>query len=288
MRTHQTAAAEADRELTDLLGYEARFYKEGLMDNHRLDPIRLKTTYEEANLLLFEKSVVRPAFTIEDDVIDYPCILMKVDGPADQLVADLHKWKADHVKTTLMYGGFHMIDRMPSALSLNTAQEILDGEVQLNALEQINYTAPVKQKMLIGAYHQVVEWVAEMAIHIEPYQLLAACLIDNKNVIDAFHYVSPVDSPPKCAIVDSQRQVLNEVAMVRILMMHALGFDVVIISKQSFASIENYLPAQFYDRHKVVPSSDVTLTGRETTKKLLLVAVLITVLFIMLKILNVI
>lgn len=288
MRTHQTAASEADRELTDLLGYEARFYKEGLMDNHRLDPIRLKTTYEEANLLLFEKSVVRPAFKIENDVIDYPCLLMKVDGPADQLVADLHKWKGDHVKTTLMYGGFHMIDRMPNAQSLNAAQEVLDGEVQLNTLEQLSFTAPVKQNMLISAYQQVVEWVAEMAIKIEPYQLLAACLIDNKNVIDAFHYASPVESPPKCAIVDSQRQVLNEIAMVRLLMMHALGFDVVIISKQSFASIENYLPAEFYDHHKVGPTSYTEPAGRATTKKALMAAILIAALFVMLKLLNII
>ncbi len=250
MKKHVTTAAVADRELTDILGAEGRLYKDGVLDQHEIVPIRLETTYPEALLLLFEDGVVRPGFKIEGDVVDYPCLFFKVNGAADDLVKRMHDWRTSHVKTSLVYGGFHMLDRAPNTAALKMAREA-GGAVE--EIEALSYLSPAKKKQLAKAYENALAWAEQLKIDLSEEEMCAALLFDNKSIVDAFHHVNPSDSNAKCLVNDSQKRSVGAYGALRILFMHALGFDVIVISKNSYASIENVLDAEMFDVHSAVP-----------------------------------
>ncbi len=250
MRKHVTTAADAERELTDILGAEGRLYKDGVLDQHEIVPIRLETTYAEALLLLFEDSVVRPGFKVEADAVDYPCLFFKVNGLADSLVKKLHDWRASHTKTTLVYGGFHMLDREPNTAALKMARETAGGVEQI---ESLSYLSPVKKKQLAKAFDNALAWAKQSKIELSDEAMRATLLFDSKAIVDAFQQVKPADSNAKCLVNDSQKRSISPYGALRILFMHALGFDVIIISKNSYASIENVINQDMFDVHSVLP-----------------------------------
>ncbi len=246
MRKFQTTAHSAESELTELLGVEGRLYKDGILNDHKIVPIRLETTYDEAMLLLFEKSIVRPGFNIAEQTIDYPCLFFKVDGAVDELVKKAHAWRAENVKTTLLYSNFHMIGRAPQPSALqNLAQQGAD----VNQIESLSFLSQSKKEQLNDACQNTIAWAKESNIDLSETDIRAICLYDSKMVIDAFHQAKPEASNAKCFINSAQKNEVNNYAAIRLLLMHALGFDVVIISKNNYASIENKINCEFFDLH---------------------------------------
>ncbi len=246
MRKFQTAAHSAERELTDYLGVEGRLYKDGILNDHKIVPIRLETTFDEAMLLLFEKSIVRPGFQVNEDSIDYPCLFFKVDGAVDNLVKLAHEWRAAHTKTTLLYSNFHMIGRAPQPAALQAVEQTISD---INNVETISFLAQFKKDLLNDALKNTIAWAKDCAIELSETEIKAACLYESQMIIDVFHQAKPEQSNAKCFINSAQKNEINHYAAVRLLFMHALGFDVVIISKNSYASIENIISANYYDLH---------------------------------------
>ncbi len=265
MKKHVTTAANADRELTDILGAEGRLYKDGVLDQHEIVPLRLETTYAEALLLLFEDSVVRPGFKVEDDAVDYPCLFFKVNGAADDLIKRLHDWRANNSKTTLVYGGFHMLDRKPSTAALKLARETAGG---VEDIELLSYLSPAKKRQLAKAYDNALAWAKQSKIDLSDEEMRATLLFDSKTIVDAFQQVNPIDTNAKCTVNDSQKRSISAYGALRILFMHALGFDVIIISKNSYASIENIIDETLFDVHNAVP--EVKATAKKSDFSLIL------------------
>ncbi len=245
MRKHQTTAVSAEQELTEILGAEGRLYKDGIIDDRVIMPIRLQTTYQEAQLLLFEKSTVRPAFKINDDGVDYPCLFFKVNGAVDELVGRAHDWRAAHNKTTLLYSNFYLIGRAPQSGAQQAAKEGAD----VFAIDGLSYLSNGKKKQLAAAYQNTLKWATESGITLSEQDICATCLYDSAMIIDAFHNVNPLLSNAKCFINVSEKAKISEYAAVRLLFMHALAFDVVVTSKRNYATIENVIAERFYDLH---------------------------------------
>ncbi len=246
MRKFQTAAHSADDQLTELLGVEGRLYKEDILNDHQIVPIRLVTTYEEAMLLLFEKSIVRPGFKINDKSIDYPCLFFKVNGAVDDLVNKAHAWRAANTKTTLLYSNFHMIGRAPQPTALQSAEQTASDA---NNIAALSYLSQFKKEQLNIAIQNTLEWAKDCKIDLSETEIYATCLYQSDVILDAFHNVNPAASNAKCFINSTQKNEINYYAAVRLLFMHALGFDVVVISKNSYASIENIILDKYFDLH---------------------------------------
>ncbi len=255
MKTHQTTAVSADKELTEILGAEGRLYKDGILDDHQIVPVRLQTTYEEALLLLFENSIVRPGFKVEADSIDYPCLFFKVNGAVDQLLQKAHAWRANHGKTTLMYSNFYLIGRAPQTSALQKARQT---GADITKIDSLTFLSANKQKQLSAAYQQTLAWAKQSGITLSNDEICATCLHDSAMIIDALHNVVAQQSNAKCFINIVQKSKISQYAAVRILFMHALAFDVVITSKNNYATIESVIADDLYDLH--------TVTAETTTK----------------------
>ncbi len=278
MRKLQTTAHSAESELTELLGVEGRLYKEGILNDHKIVPIRLETTYDEAMLLLFEKSVVRPGFQITEQTVDYPCLFFKVDGNVDDLVKKAHSWRAENVKTTLLYSNFHMIGRAPQPSAIQSAQNQVEDA---NQIVSLGFLSQSKKAQLNDAFQNTVKWVKDSNIDLSETDMRAICLYDSKMVIDAFQQVKPENSNAKCFINSAQKNEVNNYAAVRLLFMHALGFDVVIISKNSYASIENKINDKFFDLHTQTETSN-TKRSAGCLSSIIAMSIIVTVTTILL------
>ncbi len=246
MKTHQTTAVSAEQELTEILGSEGRLYKDGILDEHEIVPVRLQTTYEEALLLLFENSIVRPGFKVEEGSVDYPCLFFKVNGAVDWLLQKAHAWRASHGKTTLLYSNFYLIGRAPQTSALQNAQQY---GADVSKIDSLSFLSANKQKQLGTAYQQTLEWAKQSGITLSTDEICATCLYDSTMIIDALHNVVAQQSNAKCFINIVQKSKISQYAAVRILFMHALAFDVVITSKNNYATIESLIADELYDLH---------------------------------------
>ncbi|MCK8058273.1 MULTISPECIES: YceG family protein [unclassified Fusibacter] len=251
MKIHKTAAYDADRELTELLGVESRLYKIGMLDTQAQEVLRLATTVDELSLLLFEPYEYRPGFHADERQVTLPCFFTKVDGHTHQLMSTARKWKQDHNRTTLVYGGFHSLDQRPTTYSVKTAKELDQSALkEKQDLEPLAHLSEVKKDRVVQSAFKVMQWLdGELKLSYKKPELLAALLLDNRHILDAYHHTELTQTVPKCIVEDNQKKVPSVIALARMLMMHALGFDVLVVSKHHYSSIENYLPIEWFDHH---------------------------------------
>ncbi len=250
MKTEATAVREAQDDLEKALGKANSFYKAGSYDDLTIEPLRLQTTYKEAKLLFFERSIVRPAFAVDEEKIVLPILFFKADGEDQQFRNELHSYRQKHNKEVLMYSSFLAIN--------HKAQSLKSNKVDNTALEQrdeIKYLAPAKKEHFLKVLAELEEWRQNYALTLSADELIATAF-DSKEIIKAFHFSNAEQTPAKLIINDNQKNSLNDYALVRFCLAHLLGFDVCVLAKNSYASIENYLPAERFD-HFVVPDMPV-------------------------------
>ncbi len=246
MKKHQTTAHKAEAELAEILGTEAQLYKQGALADYDVVPLRLETTYHEACLLLFEKSVVRPGFKLTAQAVDYPCLFFQVDGAIEELVKRARAWHSNNHKTTLYYSNFKMLGRAPQASAVQAAQQ---QGADIAQIEPLSFLSTAKKKQLAAAYKQTQQWAKSCQLSLSEAEICAACLYDNAKIIDAFHHGNAEQSNAKCFVDVVQKSTVNDYAAIRLLLMHALAFDVVVMSKDGYASIENIIDQSLFDSH---------------------------------------
>ncbi len=275
MKTYQTASSEAKTELNQLLGLESQFYQAGAYDNLSIEPLRLQTTYDEAKLLFFERSLVRPAFNFKQLKIEMaegstteeesasstnseiimPILFFKADGEDADFNKKIHEYRQKHNKEVIYYTSFNPLDYHPKKIDKIDESELMKRV-------EISHLSKAKKLLFCEAYQQLKIWHNEFNLEIQGEELMST-ILDSKAIIDAFHHSSAEQTPAKLVINDNQKNSLGKYAIVRLLLAHSLAFDVAILSKNAYASIENIVGEQYYDHFIIDKVEKVTRTKKE-------------------------
>ncbi len=238
MKSKATVVKAAEMELAEKLGKDGGFYHAGVYDDLKIVPLRLRTTYDEAKLLFFERSLVRPEFVAGETEVIMPILFFKVDGDDQVFQNELHQYRQKHNKQVVAYSSFRPLEASITA-ELNSLYE-------LDKAKEIAHLSQAKKDRFKAAVEELIQWQANAKLGYSDLELANIALASAK-IIDAFHYGSAEKTPAKVIISDNQKNSIGKRSAIRIYLAHLLGLDVCIISKRAFASIENYLAKDSYD-----------------------------------------
>lgn len=256
IKTYTTVAQEAEQELDSLLGHENRIYKPWQLEAHDIEPIRLITTVDEMLMLVYANAYVRPHFEVDDVKVVVPAFFCKLNGAIDGFVADV-KAKAKLMPDQIaLYQGFQKINRKPRTGMLNKKPKWFDDtkgiliEEALKAdIESIRILKPSYQRQYLMAVNRVLE-IVKAGHYLGPNpgnRIILETLIYNcQPIVSMLHTYDYQYTIPKFVVVDDHKKRPNEFAMIRLLFIHALSFDVFVLSDSGFSSIENLLDPNVY------------------------------------------
>lgn len=292
MKVYQTVTKEADLELDELLGKENRIYKPKQLNELDINTIRLSTTSDELALYLYESAYIRPEFKVEGNVVQIPCFFVKIEGDVNRYLESAKDFASKHNKLASVTTGYHMLERRGVLTGL-PKEMISGGRVNVEEgmnVEKLSFLKPEKRKNYLNAVNKVLEWI-DMGIVERPEntesneELIEIFLNNNQKIVEMFHEYDYQETPPKYIINVAQRRKPNVLAVYRMLLMHALGFDIVIASDKGYSGIENYLKPVYYDSHSIQKNVDIQPEGN--IKKVgfkniaFYVAIIIVLLFIL-------
>lgn len=272
MKVYQTVTKEADVELDQLLGKENRIYKPRQLNEMNINPIRLSTTSDELALYLYESAYIRPEFKVEGNVVQIPCFFAKVEGHIEQYISAARDYSAKHNKLIVISSGYHMLERRGLLMGLDK-NIFVDGKLNVNMAmdnSKLSFLKPEKRLNYLNAINRILEWI-DMGIVDKPEnsetkeELVEIFLNNNQKIVEMFHEYDYQETPPKYIINVMQRRKPNVLAVYRMLLMHALGFDVIIVSDKGYSGVENYLKPVYYDSHNVRKNADIMPEGNIKT-----------------------
>ncbi len=264
MKHYQTAASEANSELTSLLGFDGRLYVPEILENHDLSPVHLQASFEEFEHFLFEASYIRPAFNVDQTVVEVPCFFVKLDGYSKDLKKKFELYQIDFPDQIVQYGSFYLLERLPPVSLMNQLKGIIFSDK--NALQLLSALDLDLLKHLTA--RKRMSFLAAVLMSCERYEhiqlqnptnlellssdvLLASALSIDSKLLDAFQHWDYQMTPPKCLIQLQQKKIPNSHALLRLLLLQALGFDVVIWSEKGYASIENRFPTEVISKFRL-------------------------------------
>ncbi len=255
MKTKETIRKSAEMEIRESFNESGLSINPGDLDDRTPTPVRISTTKEEFLLYFFEKTYLRPSFLLNQDTLELPVFFVKADKNSQDFISDVREEYRLYPNKFLMLSGFHMIKREPTAIGLIPESVILpDGSINVMVADSIDKLAtlkPRKREVLYGAIESIIRHKENMHIlaDVSPLEIFAACVKENDKVLRMFNESHYEDTPPKCVVVDAHKSELNYCAIVRLLLMHMLAFDIVVASYKSYSSIENHFPPGSYDVH---------------------------------------
>lgn len=274
MKRYQTAAREADSELTSLLGYEGRLYLPEILENHQPSSVNLQASYEEFIQYLMEASYIRPAFKLSDTVVEIPCFFVKIDGHSESLNEQMKSFKMRFPMHLIHYNGFYILERKPSAIQQNQFRDV--NHKDLNALECISelefenlkHLSSHKRTAFLNAalmacanYQRLQQMNPNNLMKLSDDEILACAVYTDSKIIDAFHHWDFQNTPPKCWLQLQQKKIPTSYAIMRLLLLQALSFDVIICSEKGYNIIESLLTEEIYCQYRVEEKKVQRISG---------------------------
>ncbi len=220
-----------------------------------LKPVRLSVTMKELGLLLFESAEVRSGFSADLNEINIPVLFAKING-FDEDFESIYKKLKDSEKVDYL-SSFYLLKREAYAPKLS--DDVLSNfEESYNLAEifeqaNINYLSPQKKTYILSALLSVCSDIASFDQFKERSisDVVSAAIFGNDRLFKMLHHYELLSEPPKLFVDDSSKQPINFEVVVRLLMYHYLFFDVIILSKRAYSSIEEYFPADYYDEFRL-------------------------------------
>lgn len=264
MRVYETAGREADRELTTLLGKEGRLYRDDILLETVPKALRLSSSYEEWLAWWQEPAYVRPGFTVVEHQVLIPCFLTVVGRADEKAILDALQMptQSDLNQGKLFFSSFHMLERVDPTAETSGFLAVFDkldaGAVDDQLVERLlnteikplsALTIERRRAFLTAALETMSLWV-EMKPQdkAEWPRLLGQLIYGCERIVSAFAGSIYQDQVVKCAVTHRQNKPVQSLAVLRLLLMHHLAFDVVVVTGVQ-GVLEGHLPKEMFDYH---------------------------------------
>ncbi len=252
--SYKTPAKRAEDELNQLIGRENRIYKPWQLENFLIKPVQIEGTVDDVLLIAKCSAYLRPQFTVSADCVTVPNLFVKFNGNIKGFYLDMKKLSAANPEIVALYSSFKKMAKAPRKTPLTgrpswfDKEKGIDIEAALAAnIINIKVLRPAYQKNYLMAINRVLADVKSNAYIAEKpteRDILEVLLFNSNKIIRMYHNFDYQHINPKFIVVENKGYSISAYAVLRLMMMAELGFDVFVLSDHSYASIENYLSAE--------------------------------------------
>lgn len=253
-----TVAYNAEQELNTLLYSDTSLFRIKQFKN--VNPIVLKTTYEEVNILWNEPAKFRPSFDSVGDLVTVPTIFEKINGKNETYLQDIKKLVDN--KDTLFYQNFP-IQLQPSII--DKGQTLRDFVKQLVFKDNVDFERMIKSPYY--SYRVYSEETQQLIIDkITKLLSLKWCNVENKNlvyevldtlfrlpveILQKIHNFDFTGDIPKIVIFNGSNKPCNLSDCIILMFLKLIGFDIVIFAPTGYRIIEEYINSQWFNENTI-------------------------------------
>ena len=268
-KTVETIAYNAEKQIQEILYKDSNDffkYKQYRKYNH----IRLKTTYDEANILWREPYKYRTGFEVNNGIVTAPTIFLKVMGTLedkDEYLRDIKNKLKDGTiliqKRNLdVSDTFTNIQSSLTGTNYTSEQDVaapflkqlwFGGELDKERLLQSNYWqygrfSEETRITIIAKMEEVLKSNFLKSVGVKNVgNILYAMLNIDMHIMNLVHQNDFTGDVPKIVVFSPNGEPLSLEECSQIMLLYALGFDIMVYSPTGYVTIENYIPRQYYD-----------------------------------------
>lgn len=258
----ETIAFKASNEIEQIIyDEESGLYKPWQFENYNVEPVTLKTTYDELKILWNEEARMRTGFKIENGTIYIPNIFAKISGITEDI--NIYWKDLSYFKST---GANLFISNLPfteinySKHDLYRLSYLINNDGYLNEdslikseFYKFSYLKTSLQKTIIKKINDIFELpLFKKEVNKEfKLKILMTILNIDKNLIELLQSFDYPFKIPKLIIYSKNENSFSDEDSIIITFLNLIGFDILIITPTGYNNIENQIPRKYYDIHKL-------------------------------------
>ncbi|WP_414647241.1 YceG family protein [Clostridium tetani] len=239
---------------------ESGLYKPWQFENYNVEPVTLKTTYDELKILWNEEARMRTGFKIENGTIYIPNIFAKISGVTEDI--NIYWKDLSYFKLT---GANLFISNLPfteinySKHDLYRLSYLINNDGYLNEdslikseFYKFSYLKTSLQKTIIKKINDIFELpLFKKEVNKEfKLKILMTILNIDKSLIELLQSFDYPFKIPKLIIYSKNENSFSDEDSIIITFLNLIGFDILIITPTGYNNIENQIPRKYYDIHK--------------------------------------
>lgn len=277
-----TVAYSAEQELNTIL------YDGNLIARFKqfkgINPVVLKTTYDEVDILWNEPAKFRPSFLVSGDVVTIPTIFMKINGVGGNVKEYINSVVRKKGDNTFLVTDFPYITRENGCEDLcddssNSILDLCDKRVRNTCsmmeyddcyqfMKQMVYKNKVDFDRIkkspywsYGVYSRetqdliceriqnliTLEWVRKMPVK-TVYTILTVLLHMNPRLVQMIHKYDFTDAIPKIVYFNTGRETCSLEDCILLMFLSTLGFDILVYAPTGYAVIEQYIGQEYFTK----------------------------------------
>ena len=252
-----TTAYNAQQELNNVLYNDTSLFR--IKQFRNVNPIVLKTTYEEVSIYWNEHAKFRPSFNSVGNLVTVPTIFVKVNGVNESYVSDVRKLLG---KNTLLYQSFP-IQLQPSVL--NNIGDLRSFAKQLVFKDSIDFERLIKspyysygvyseetQQLIIDKVKKLVsmDWCNTKDKNLV-YEIIDTVFRLPQNVLQMIHNYDFTGEIPKLVIFNGTTQPCTLSDCIMIMFLKLIGFDIAVFAPTGYRVIEQYISNQWFNENTI-------------------------------------
>lgn len=274
-----TTAYNAERELDTLLYTDTSMFR--IKQFKEINPIVLKTTYEEVGILWDEPAKFRPSFESVGNLVTVPTIFTKINGVNETYKSDI---KSKLGNNTVFFDTFP-IQLQPSVIddgkSLRDFTKLLvfKDSVDFKRLKNSKYYkfgvySEETQNLIFEKVFKLItmNWCATPDKNL-PYEILDTVFRIPSNIMQMIHNYDFTGEIPKIIIYNGSNTPCSLSDCILIMFLKLIGFDIVIYAPTGYRVVEQYISNQLFNEMTIgqfdfnLEHIDFSYVSSNTTKK---------------------
>lgn len=252
-----TMAYTAQQELQSVLYNDTSLFR--IKQFRNVNPIVLKTTYDEVSIYWNEPAKFRPSFNSVGDLVTVPTIFVKVNGVNETYLSDVKKLLG---RNTLLYQTFP-IQLQPSRM--DSMGDLRSFAKQLVFKDSIDFERLIKspyysygvyseetQQLIIDKVKKLVsmDWCNSKDKNLV-YDIIDTVFRLPQNVLQMIHNYDFTGEIPKVVIFNGGNQPCTLSDCIVLMFLKLIGFDIVIFAPTGYRVIEQYISSQWFNENTI-------------------------------------
>jgi hypothetical protein len=250
--TVETVAYNAEQELTQIM------YSDNIMFRFKqfkdINPVQLKTTYEEVNILWGEPAKFRPSFNSAGDVATVPTIFMKVNGVKSDVNEYLNSIKSLNTEDTIFVTSFPYMSSVDGSSPLYqfVKQVIYNKTVDFDRVKKSNFWnygiySIETQNLICNRVQNMMnmEWTNGYDNKFV-YRLLAVLLNIPHDIIKLIHKYDFTSNIPKLVYFNCGETPCSIEDCILIMFLKSCAFDIMVYAPTGYLVIEKFIDKKYF------------------------------------------
>ncbi|MCL1982728.1 MAG: YceG family protein [Clostridiales bacterium] len=269
----ETVAYGAEQEIREILSTGiTTFYQ--MKQFRELNPIVLKTTFEEIDIIWKEPAKFRPAFSTAGDIVTIPSIFAKINGVKDSVESYLAGIRAKITADTLFIDKFPYMPPCQDPAALDFVKRVyFKDHIDMEKIKNSKYYS----YGLFGAETQNViakgiidflknDWYAKKRTSFG-YDILECLLRLPHDAVQLIHNFSFTESVPKVVVFNPGDTACSAEDCILIMFLKSLGFDVAVYAPTGYMVIEEHIHSELFNSINIGPYN-YSLSNEDIKRKL--------------------